>query len=148
MQVRRATAHDRGELLQMALRFIAESSYRGQIIPDQAQLLGFIDVMLAQGFLLVADDGDAAVGMLAGVVMTHPISGERVATELAWWMNPERRGSRASLQLLEYFERWAYRDHQVDAVQMVAPAGSQIGDLYRRRGYAELETTFQRRRAA
>lgn len=145
MTIRTAHVGDLAVLVRMGLRFIATSSYRGTIPASAEQLGTLVAWLLDQGgiFVAVDDEGDEPIGMLAATVIVHPMSGELVASEVAWWIEPEFRGGSAGLRLLAAAEAWA-RAQGATRFQMIAPAGSSVGALYRRRGYAELETTWQR----
>ena len=148
MTVRRATKSDRGAVLSMAWRFLEESHYRGLLEGNVEHLEKQIDVLLENGVIFVADDGADVVGMIAGISFTHPFSGQVTAVEYAWWVEPEFRGSSAGGRLLKAFERWAAAQ-RATAIQMIAPAGAvELEGFYQRRGYEEVETTFQLRLAA
>jgi GNAT superfamily N-acetyltransferase len=148
MTVRRATTADRGAVLAMAWRFLEESQYRALLEGSVAHLETLIDVLLEGGAIFVADNGADVVGMIAGVTQTHPITGAVTATEFAWWVEPEFRGSSAGGRLLKAFEGWA-RFQRAAVIQMIAPVGAEeLEGFYRRRGYEEVETTFQLRLAA
>lgn len=129
----------------MAVRFIAESPYRGLVIPNVGQLQRLVEFLLDHGGVFVAQvDGGDVVGMIGASVIVHPIAGELVGSEVAWWMEPEHRGGSAGVRLLEAAERWAGAMGAV-RFQMIAPAGDErVREFYRRRGYMEVETVFQR----
>lgn len=144
MTVRRGTRRDKAALVRMACRFIAESSYRGLIVADPVHQEKAIDYLLAHGLVLVADVGDGPVGMLGMAIVPSPVSGELVASEIAWWLEPVMRGGTAAVRMWEHAERWA-ADHDAAYVHMIAPQGTQVGEMYRRRGYLPLETVWQKR---
>ncbi len=147
MTIRRATEADRPALVRMALQFIAASGYRALVVdPDPARLEDLATALLTAGVIFVAEPAGAAFGpcgMLAAEVFEHPMSGEVVGGEVAWWIDPPYRGGPSAVRLLDAAERWA-RQHGAVRFRMIAPAASAIGDLYRRRGYLEVETVFQR----
>jgi GNAT superfamily N-acetyltransferase len=128
----------------MAGLFLAESSYRTQVTANEAQLERLVDWLLVNGLVLVVDQDDVLVGMLGLAIVPSQISGDLVASEVAWWIHPEFRGTRAAVALLASGEAWA-QAQGAQWVQLIAPAGSSVGRLYRRRGYDELETTWQMR---
>jgi RimJ/RimL family protein N-acetyltransferase len=91
--------------------------------------------------LIVADDGSELVGMIGMWVYDHPLSGDRVAGEVFWWVDPHQRG-RLGLDLWAAAEAWA-KDREARVIQMIAP-NDRVARLYGRRGYQKLETTYQR----
>jgi hypothetical protein len=80
--------------------------------------------------------------MIGLLVFAHPMSGERVASEVFWWTNPEARGVHG-VKLLRMGEEWA-RTQDVVAFHMIAP-DVRVGSLYARRGYREVETVWEYR---
>lgn len=144
--IRRATGRDVEGILRMGLRFHAESRYAAAMTPNVEQLARLLEYLLEFGFLLVLERNGDVVGMLAAHALPNPVSGELVASEVAWWVDPEYRGGSGAVRMLVEFEEWA-EERGAFLVQMIAPAGSSIGRLYMRRGYEQLETTWQRRLA-
>ena len=141
--IRRATVADVPVLVAMGLRFVASTSYAALIPADPDRLTAFFHGLLEAGVVFVAERQDQAVGMIGATVFDHPMSGERTACEVCWWVEPDARGGRSALWLLTAAEQWATAEG-ARRFQMIAPAGSSAGALYQRRGYSEVETTFQR----
>ena len=140
--IRRATPDDTGRLIEMGQRFVAETEYAGMIVVRPERLAATIAGVLAHpdGVILVSDTEGGVSGMIAMLVYDHPYSGERMAFEVVWWVDPEARGG--GVRLLKAAEQWA-RERGSIAMQMVAP-NEQVGALYRRLGYSPVETSFQR----
>lgn len=143
--IRRATSADAPALVRMACRFIAESSYRGLVTPDPSHQEKVIGHLLEHGAIFVATLGDEVVGMIALALVPSFVSGDLTVVEIAWWLEPEYRQGGAGLRLLAAAEGWA-ADVGAAWMQMIAPAGNEgLAAIYTRRGYARLETTFQRK---
>jgi len=142
--IRQATEADVPRLVTMGQRFARETGYARLIEVDPARLGGLIRDTVASpaGVVFVSENGSGITGLIALAIAPHPYSGEPTAFEMAWWVEPEARG--AGVRLLAAAEAWA-RDNGAASVQMVAPAGSEIGRLYGRRGYAEVESSWSRR---
>lgn len=142
--IRRAAPDDMARIVEMAERFISTSEYKDFVRARPEALTETIArlAMNDDGLLLVAGSDGAIAGMLAMFVYAHPFSGDRIAYELAWWVEPEARSSGVGLELLKAAEEWA-KDRAATAVQMIAP-NERVGDLYRRLGYRPMETAFQR----
>lgn len=127
----------------MGLRFIDETSYAGKIGKDRETIRDLLTRLMssAHAMLAVSCGHDGTLnGMIGAFVFYHPISGEKVAGEMFWWMEPEARGQ--GVRLYRYMEQWAKAMGAVK-LQMVAPT-AKVGDFYRRLGFYEVETTFQR----
>lgn len=149
LRIRRATPLDLATCVRMAVRFAQEPPYGGLLPVNVGQLEVLVTFLFDHGGAFVAqlEDGEV-VGMIGAHVTVHAIAGELVGNEVAWWVEPEHRGGSTALRLLAAAESWA-RDQGAVRFQMIAPAGaSALRDLYRRRGYVEVETVFQRDLAA
>lgn len=151
MTVRPAVMFDRTAIVRMGCRFIAESSYRGQLYPNPEAQARLAEYLIGHGGMFVADVAGELVGMLGLIAVPLPSSGEIAITECAWWVEPEWRRSSAAGRLFYAGEKWAAQQARAlgldsIAIQMIAPFGSRdVEEIYRRRGYLPLETTFQKR---
>lgn len=142
--IRVATVSDRERIVEMGARFVAESQYGGFFRMSEQAVSATVERVLDSddGTILVLDMGGSLVGMIVMVIYTHPFSGDRVASELAWWVDSGSRASGGGVRLLRAAETWA-RDRDASAIQMIAP-NVQVGNLYGKLGYRPMETAFQR----
>lgn len=145
MTIRHALASDVPEIVAMATTFHAQTPYRDQVRLDADRVAALVRHLIAHddGAVFVAQGaGGDLVGMIVLHAFPHPFSGDRVASELAWWVEPVHRG-RAGLYLLRRAEQWA---QETGAVwwQMVAPT-EEVGRFYEGQGFTALERTYQRR---
>ncbi len=142
--VRMWTLDDVPALVEMAQEFIEHTKYRALVGLNIDQIVSLIHRILddqnSVGF--VAMQQNETVGMLAVSIATHPISNERIASEICWWVKPAARSSRAGFRLLHHAEEWA-QQHGANRFQMIAP-NEKVGDFYRQAGYTFVETTFQK----
>lgn len=141
--IRQADLADVPALVKLGCRFIAETSYVQHIATNpeqQARLLEEL-VLGERSTVLVAERDGAVVGMIGFIVYGHFVSGEVVAGEVFWWVNPDQRGS-LGVRLLKAAEQWA-RDMGASKVQMIAPT-ERVGQIYAALGYQAVETTYQR----
>ena len=148
MTFRHATAADVLQIVEMATEFQHTSEYADHLRATPETLAELIDRLLGSpdATILLALEGDRAVGMLAIGLYTQPMSGERIGSEICWWVSPVWRGSRAALKLLRLGEAWAL-DQGAVVFQMMAP-NLRVGDFYARLGYLPIETHYQRRLVA
>ena len=129
-------------LIEMAMRFLG-TVYRDRITGSPDALAGLFAHLLGhpRGCVFVAEVDGVITGGICGHVFVHPMSGERVASELGWWVEPHSRGP--GIRLLKAFETWA-SVAGASAIQMVAP-NARVAAFYARVGYEPIETTYQRR---
>jgi GNAT superfamily N-acetyltransferase len=58
-------------------------------------------------FACLSESGGVVTGMFAGSISEHYFGRDLIASDTLWYVLPEHRGSRAGLQLLRAFEKWA-----------------------------------------
>lgn len=140
----------------MATRFLLESRY-GAMFDNKATPVSIGELVvnvMSLGVILVAevepggprwtqgaDPSPAIVGMIAIVVLPHPLSGVNYAEEVAWWVEPEYRDGTLGPRMLRSAEEWATRN-RANVVKMVAPAGSDVGRFLEKVGYQAVETAY------
>ena len=141
--MRPATLADVEAIVAMGHRFLTQSVYRGTLAdnPDRVRALATELITVPDGEVIVADEAGALVGMLALVAYAHHLSGERVAGEVAWWVDAAARG--IGIRLLRAAERWA-RTRGAIRFELIAPTPD-VEALYARLGYAPVERTYSRR---
>lgn len=141
--IRPATMEDIGAIVDMGTRFLRESEYAAVMQPSRMHLAAFAARLLERedAVIFLAFRAQQPVGMLAAYVFEHPYSGERTASELVWWVEPEHRG--VGVRLLKAAEHWA-KEQGATVIQMIAP-NRHVGEFYRRVGYRPVETVFQRK---
>lgn len=138
--IRLACAADVPRLVEMGLRFRAETDYARHLVENPAQMAELAARLIASDGVLVSERAGALVGMLGYVLFPHFLSGELVAGEVFWWVEPEHRGE--GVKLLREAERRA-KQRGALKLQMIAP-NEKVGALYQRFGYSYVESTFQR----
>lgn len=138
--IRFATTEDIPRCVEMGQRFHAETDYKNQVTiePDALHKLG--EQLVAKNGLLVSERGGQLVGMIGFVLFPHFFSGEMVAGEVFWWVDPEHRGE--GPKLMKEAERHA-REAGAKRMQMIAP-NERVGTLYERCGYSFVETAYQK----
>jgi GNAT superfamily N-acetyltransferase len=138
--VRAATEQDIPRIISMGHRFNAESPYKTKLLASAPAMRVLAGKLIPQGWILMLEVEGEPVGMIGFYVYPHFLSGEIVAGEIFWWVEPEHRG--AGKQLLRAAEDEARRCG-AKSMQMIAP-DPRVGKLYERIGYTYLETSYQR----
>lgn len=145
--IREATAADLPALHGMVQEFLQTSRYGLVLSAEPGRVEATVGLLEALGgVVLVADDGGTLVGLLALVVGPHPLTGEVVAEELAWWVAPVARYGRVGLRLLRAAEAWA-RDQGVVWLTLADPLALDTVGRYARFGYTAIETRSIKRLA-
>lgn len=148
--IRQATVEDKPALTAMALNFMASTAYGQLLRPAEGMLDRLIDLVLENGAIFIAEVNSVQfasgrnqpIGMLAVVVVPHPVTGEDFVDEVAWWVEPAYRNATVGPRLLHHMEGWACMKG-LHMVKMVAPADApDVGEFYRRSGYMAVETAW------
>src|SRR3972149_4409509 len=105
MGLRVATIEDLPIILNLAMKFAKSSPYSEYVNEDKIKKIaeGFLSSEHQDKIILLYDD----IGMIVGLVSPFMFGNNRVATELAWWIEPNERGKKAGKELLDAFEFWA-----------------------------------------
>ena len=143
-----ATSADVPRLVEMFQRFVASSQYANYVGQSPSHCTAMIESMMAQGedsplaYQIFVVGDDPIVGMLGVMVCVQPFSGETVASELFWWLDPEYRGHGG--WLLRRAEKWAQSKGAV-RMSMMAPIDKpRVAETYMKLGYAEVERVFSK----
>lgn len=147
--IREATPADIPRIIEMGRKFLLSGPYR-DIMPDNPEVATSLAEKLVaypEAKVLVAEEEGKVIGVFAFVVFPHYYSGLSTAGELIWYILPEHRRMTSftdspALNLLNEAEKLA---KEMGAVQMHLTAPTiEIGSLYKRRGYKQVEIGFQR----
>jgi GNAT superfamily N-acetyltransferase len=138
--IRRASLTDIPRILEMGRHFAENSPYAKVLKVSDVAMEALAHKLIPQGWILLSEHDGEAVGMIGFYVYPHFLSGEIVAGEIFWWMEPEHRG--AGKALLKAAEDEARRCG-AKSMQMIAPE-PRVGKLYERYGYQYVESSYQR----
>lgn len=145
MQVRQAKIQDRDEFVRLANLFLAESSYpiKMNLMKLMTSFLRAIE--LDEIVLFVAEDNDKLVGMLVGVVNESLFSNDKIASELAWFVEKEYRGTSVALRLLVEFEKWAKLQGCSFIAMIDLHRVNNLENMYNKLGYELAEKTYMKK---
>jgi GNAT superfamily N-acetyltransferase len=136
-----ATIEDLPEISEMAMKFMATTRYSEY--SDQATIEGMIESIVTgeqnQKIILL----EPGKGFIAGMSSAFPFGPHLLATEIAWWVEPEERKSGVGKSLLEAFEYWAKEKASCTMVSM-AVLGHEGGQFYVKNGYELYEQAYMK----
>lgn len=140
-KLRLAGIQDAEVVKDLAQNFLSESSY--DISFNDTVFLNSFKTYVSSPNHVIILLGDPVVGMLSGKIDNPLFSLDKIAFENAWYVYPEYRGIRGSLELLKAFEFWA-RKQGCAAIQMTCLMGKYagIGKIYERNGYTKHEEGY------
>ncbi|MBP6203361.1 MAG: GNAT family N-acetyltransferase [Azonexus sp.] len=141
--IRAATPDDIDTLVEMGREFFASAPYSRFIAYDPDSIRDAVIGMVQFGCALVAEAGGQIVGFIVGhMAPTWFNRSQWVATEFAWWVAPDHRGSTAGVRLLQAFEAWGVSRGAVAVVMsdlILDDGGAPAGRIFDRLGYAVVE---------
>lgn len=147
--IREASEQDIPRIVEMGSRSIREGPYRNQLSdnPEVTKQLAAKLLTSENAKVLVLENDGHVDGVFAFILFSHYFSGEMTAGEMIWYVEPEGRamegfGAGGALNLLDEGERLA-KKLGAKRMQLTAPT-RMVGELYKRRRYCEIETTYQR----
>ena len=142
--LRLADRSDFRDCLRMAKAFHEQSPYKEQEFSEE-KCSEIFERYLKDGganivFILACDT--KPFGMIIGVKGDLPFSDTIVCTELAWWVDTDKRGSRDSLLLFSAYEEWCKRvGGDLSAVAMLEGV-TDLSGFYEKRNYRPAEKTY------
>jgi GNAT superfamily N-acetyltransferase len=141
-EIRAAKVEDLPRLVRLAEQFYASSRFLQGFKLERFCATWSQLIESGVGGICLAEDGGDLVGALGGVAYPDPNSGDLVATEFFWFVDPHRRG--CGLRLYREFEAWARRlgCSQIRMVHLVDSMPDQLERLYTRLGYEKAEVHF------
>lgn len=146
MSLRLADAHDLDHILRMSERFHEVSPY-GDCDFSRDRCIEFFDQYLSgdrQDIIIILAEDPHPYGMIVGVRSRLPFSESTVCTELAWWVDEDKRG-KESIMLLRAYEEWSRRvDSDLTVVAMLNDL-TDLTEFYKKNGYHEAEKSFVRK---
>lgn len=146
--LRIADGNDIPELKRMALNFKAHSPYKDFPVDEDKiqEFLGkIIEAAPKDAIILMAIVDDKPVGMLVGLSAEFIFSRDKYASELAWWVDPEFRGS-AGKELQEAFAYWAKKVgcKYLSMALLENEDAKKIKKIYKKLGLVPAEQTWIR----
>jgi hypothetical protein len=145
MVVRAAEPGDAAWLCEQLRAFATEYPTRRSIWPSDDYAEALVGTLIRTQFVAIAEEDGQPIGLIAGICQPHALNPDlTIATELAWWVVPPKRGTRAGLLLLDTFDTWA-TSAGAHLVNMTLEVGSPVSDrCLTRRGYALAERQYLR----
>lgn len=142
--LRIATKDDFEDILRMARAFHEASPYKKTQFSErqcEAIFKKFLQKDQTELVIILACDPEP-FGMIIGVRGSLPFSEDVACTELAWWVDVEKRGHKDSLRLVRAYEDWAKRVG-ADLTQLAMLDDlTDLTPFYNRMGFQRSEQSF------
>lgn len=141
--IRKAKQSDFESILNLAAEFWLQTDY--DEVFERDHTLVMVKMAFDHGLLAVVEINDEVVGFCAGVKSFILASSKAmIATELAYWVDPQHRGGKNGIALLHFMEELV-KEQKIKYWTMIAMQSSmpeQVGRLYENMGYVRSETGY------
>lgn len=143
--IRPATLSDIASIVELGVAFMNESQYHSHLTVSELahEKLAHMLIEAPHGEIFLAEREDEIVGMIGVIATHHPHSGDKVMSELFWYVRPAARGTAGlGVRLLRTAEAWA-KCNGITKSLVVAP-NEEVERLYQRMNYQRLEVQYIR----
>lgn len=136
-------------VVELGRNFFNASPYSSLTFSEQATEV-FLRSCLARPeetiCILAVEDSDVPVGALVGSIAKLPFSDDKVAAEIAWWMEPANRKGGQGLKLKKAYEYWAEKmgAKKISMALLKGKYSTALDEYYTRCGYHRAETAYVR----
>lgn len=141
--IRNATEADVAELVRMGREFVGASPFGALGLSDESRER-VIRGLLGQFARVIDLEGEIVGALLGGLGPAWGDEQRMIATEMAWWVAPQFRGSVAAVRLLHQFRDWAKAQGAVGVSlsELVLDGVGSLGALPERLGYRLAERSY------
>jgi GNAT superfamily N-acetyltransferase len=147
MEIRPATPQDIDAIIALGARMHSESPRFSKLSYNGEKVRGLMTMaMQDQRYLvLVAESDGELLGGFAGFMAPHWFSDDEVASDLALFVKPDRRGGMAGVRLVKAFVAWA-KPRNPKLIQLGISTGvlvEETAQLYRAIGLKQFGYLFE-----
>ena len=136
-----ATIEDTTEIVEMAMKFMATTGYTEYSNEETiTQLVNNILTGQQNEMIILLKSG---VGFLAGMRSPFVFGPHFIASEIAWWIEPDKRKEGTGAELVEAFEYWAKNVAGCTMITLTALDDS-VGKFYEKKGYKLYERAYMK----
>ena len=138
--MRIAELEDLQTVLDMSMKFMDSIGYKD--FSDEASISELIVRVLSAPHdeqIIILDD----FGFIAGQKTKFPFGPDYLASEIAWWIDPESRGENRGLKLMNAFEYWAKNIANCRFISMTS-LDKNVEKVYKKNGYKLYERAYMK----
>lgn len=143
--IRKATEDDIFVILVLGREFSREAGEAFSWDKSKTEAILAQAIHSDEVLILVLEDEGIVVGGLVAAMSTMPFASHKIATELAWFVDPRYRGHRKSLGLVKEYEKWAKANGATYVVMAHIHKVADISNVYERLGYEITESSYMKK---
>lgn len=137
MAVRKATILDYKRIREMGVNFAKSVPFSKYITEEKIETL-LLSCILESEDRIVLYSPEA--GFLAGFCSPFVYGDVMAATELAWWVEEDKRNTKVGAELIEAFQTWAI-EKKCKLLTMIC-LDDELSKYYERKGYVLQERAY------
>lgn len=144
IRTRQAIKEDSLWIMEQLYYFAEFYDTKKKLFGQKSYALKYIESVIENHFVLVAENDDERTGFIAGLVMSHPFNPEiKMLQELWWWVAERFRGGRSGLKLFKDFSEFGqkYCDWTVFTLEEDSPVKDKI---LVKNGFKQKEVSYLR----
>lgn len=138
--IRKAALKDVEALVEMGIKFGEASPYKEYYTEGKVRAIANLCAQEWVDFVAFIDTDNK--GMIVGHASKFLLGEVQIATEIAWWVNPEDRKGSVGKELLEAFEGWA-KEQGCKLISMIS-IDDTLGSYYEKCGYTLTERSYMK----
>lgn len=135
-----AAIEDVDTIAKMAMNFMDVTDYKD--LSDEETIRNLIISIVSgdpyEKIIIFSD-----TGFIVGAATSFLFGKHRLASEIAWWVEPEARGTGEGLTLLKAFEYWAKNVANCKLISM-ASLDKTVEKYYKKNGYKLYERAYMK----
>lgn len=141
-RIREATQEDIFDILVLAREFSREAPKSHKWDKDKTEQFVLSAIQNTNMGVFVIDVDGEIQGALIGLLSEFYMSHKTIASELAWFVSKDFRGTVSSIKLVKHFEKWA-KSNGANYIGMCDIEGIiNLSSLYTRMGYSKAESVY------
>lgn len=147
MTLKLATSEDYPHIIRMARAFHRASPYADLEFSEERceELFRRYLTSDKRDLVIILAVEETPFGMIVGFANSIPFSNEKIAAELAWWVDEDKRGTKGSLLLFKAYEDWAVRIGAKISQMAMLDEVTNLTKFYTKQGYTPAERSYVKR---
>lgn len=148
MSLKLATLEDRDDVLRMCRSFFEVTPYASVCTYNDLKVDALLKLAHTSNYqeclFLLFEENGIPHGLIVGYATQTPFSDDLIAAELAWWVDPEYRGTKGSMELVLAYETWARKIGCKHITMSLLPSltNPKVEDYYEKLGYVKTEISY------
>jgi L-amino acid N-acyltransferase YncA len=139
--IRNATLEDIPEIIKGGLSMVEETSYKHvDYSPERVEAT--CKLLMAQGFIMVAEKNGEVVGAMLGDVYTPWYTTDSMGIDYCIYIKPEHRNGMIAARLIKRFEEWCIAMGAKQIRPGIGTGNKNVSRLYKALGYRVVGECF------